>query len=368
MASKRRNMFHKNKTQETTEEGRCNLPPFCDCMSCRPSDISLFNNTARQAKIVGKYSRFTYKLYKTIANIWFNKQCLSLNITPKYAKIKIKNKSLSANRAIKLAEKSWVKFEIRSLHAKKEYINHTLYKTHLELTTFLDPQSLVDFTENVKSRARIEIERKFNSMKNKIDRLNKTNTDITPTPPTHAFHPRLVNLTKIGFSKTESQMLEKGLNHNLKCPINTRTVESLIIDAETAIQKLPEPLRDEARVDVSRAIRNLPMTNNTLTHKLEARTTINIRKKLTENDALITRADKGRTELYCDNPQSLRLKMASKRRNMFHKNKTQETTEEGCVREGPPRRVNPRAILKGHRATFPEEREVQRSRLPGTGG
>ncbi|KAL1139010.1 hypothetical protein AAG570_009071 [Ranatra chinensis] len=30
MASKRRNMFHKNKTQETTENGRCNLPPFCD--------------------------------------------------------------------------------------------------------------------------------------------------------------------------------------------------------------------------------------------------------------------------------------------------------------------------------------------------
>ncbi|KAL1123859.1 hypothetical protein AAG570_001629 [Ranatra chinensis] len=30
MASKRRNMFHKNKKQETTEIGTCNLPPFCD--------------------------------------------------------------------------------------------------------------------------------------------------------------------------------------------------------------------------------------------------------------------------------------------------------------------------------------------------
>ncbi|KAL1123996.1 hypothetical protein AAG570_001766 [Ranatra chinensis] len=29
MASKRRNVFQKNKTQETTENGRCNLPPFC---------------------------------------------------------------------------------------------------------------------------------------------------------------------------------------------------------------------------------------------------------------------------------------------------------------------------------------------------
>ncbi|KAL1124185.1 hypothetical protein AAG570_001955 [Ranatra chinensis] len=33
MASKRRNMFQKNKTQETTENGGCNLPPFCDSFS-----------------------------------------------------------------------------------------------------------------------------------------------------------------------------------------------------------------------------------------------------------------------------------------------------------------------------------------------
>ncbi|KAL1123848.1 hypothetical protein AAG570_001619 [Ranatra chinensis] len=36
MASKRRNMFYENKKQETTG---CNLPTFCDRMSCRPSDI-----------------------------------------------------------------------------------------------------------------------------------------------------------------------------------------------------------------------------------------------------------------------------------------------------------------------------------------
>ncbi|KAL1115679.1 hypothetical protein AAG570_005969 [Ranatra chinensis] len=34
MASKRRNMFYQNKKQETA-----NLPPFCDCISYRPSDI-----------------------------------------------------------------------------------------------------------------------------------------------------------------------------------------------------------------------------------------------------------------------------------------------------------------------------------------
>ncbi|KAL1129980.1 hypothetical protein AAG570_012924 [Ranatra chinensis] len=32
-------------------------------------------------------------------------------------------------------------------------------------------------------------------------------------------------------------------------------------------------------------------------------------------------------ELYCDYPQSLKLKRSSKRRNMFYQNKKQETTE-----------------------------------------
>ncbi|KAL1122823.1 hypothetical protein AAG570_003149 [Ranatra chinensis] len=47
MASKRRNMFYKNKKQETTEIGTGNLPPFCDCMSCRHSTRGLAKKKAK---------------------------------------------------------------------------------------------------------------------------------------------------------------------------------------------------------------------------------------------------------------------------------------------------------------------------------
>ncbi|KAL1123791.1 hypothetical protein AAG570_001564 [Ranatra chinensis] len=46
MASKRRNMFYQNRKQETTEIGTCNLPSFCDCMSCRPSDEATGDGSA----------------------------------------------------------------------------------------------------------------------------------------------------------------------------------------------------------------------------------------------------------------------------------------------------------------------------------
>ncbi|KAL1132537.1 hypothetical protein AAG570_010492 [Ranatra chinensis] len=48
MASKRQNMFYQYRKQETMEIGTCNLPSFRDCMSCRPSDISLFNSVPDQ--------------------------------------------------------------------------------------------------------------------------------------------------------------------------------------------------------------------------------------------------------------------------------------------------------------------------------
>ncbi|KAL1129903.1 hypothetical protein AAG570_012847 [Ranatra chinensis] len=41
MASKRRNLFHKNKKQETTEIGPCNLPPFCDF---KPIEVKLIGD------------------------------------------------------------------------------------------------------------------------------------------------------------------------------------------------------------------------------------------------------------------------------------------------------------------------------------
>ncbi|KAL1129230.1 hypothetical protein AAG570_013759 [Ranatra chinensis] len=44
MASKRRNMFQKNKTQETTENGRCNLPPFCGGRWSLPSGSNVRAN------------------------------------------------------------------------------------------------------------------------------------------------------------------------------------------------------------------------------------------------------------------------------------------------------------------------------------
>ena len=49
------------------------------------------DNLATQAKMYTMYLNMKTKLHKTIANIHFNKKCLKHKLTPKYAKIKIKD-------------------------------------------------------------------------------------------------------------------------------------------------------------------------------------------------------------------------------------------------------------------------------------
>ena len=49
------------------------------------------DNLASQAKMYTKYLNVKIKLHKTIANIYFNKECLKHKLTPTYAKIKIKD-------------------------------------------------------------------------------------------------------------------------------------------------------------------------------------------------------------------------------------------------------------------------------------
>lgn len=87
---------------------------------------------ACQAELVFKYKNIKTKLLLASENIRFNKKCLHENITPNLVSVKIRDHSISANRARVLAEKTWLKSEIKLSYARKSELNRQLYKTHLE--------------------------------------------------------------------------------------------------------------------------------------------------------------------------------------------------------------------------------------------
>jgi hypothetical protein len=73
------------------------------------------------------------KLLNTNANIYFSRICLEQNVTPQYAQVKLysHNKSIIKHTEPKIT-KIRIKNEIKFLYAKKQMLNGTLYKLHLQ--------------------------------------------------------------------------------------------------------------------------------------------------------------------------------------------------------------------------------------------
>ena len=67
------------------------------------------------------------KLHKTIANIYFNKECLKHKLTPTYAKIKIKDTNKAATKTNQQLQTLRIKNKLKCLQMKKSGIYNNLY-------------------------------------------------------------------------------------------------------------------------------------------------------------------------------------------------------------------------------------------------
>jgi hypothetical protein len=74
---------------------------------------------ASQAKQIYRYKSLKTKILKCNANVFFNKQCLNKNLTPKYANIKVSNTSKAAYVTQKKVCITRIKDEIKFLYKKK---------------------------------------------------------------------------------------------------------------------------------------------------------------------------------------------------------------------------------------------------------
>ena len=71
---------------------------------------------ASQAHLVNQYKNIRSKLQKCCANIYFNKQCITKKIIPKYVNIKIANTSPASQMTAKKAQLIHIKDETKFLY------------------------------------------------------------------------------------------------------------------------------------------------------------------------------------------------------------------------------------------------------------
>jgi hypothetical protein len=97
----------------------------------------------------------------------------------------------------------------------------------------------------------------------------------------------------------ETNLLKKGLNYNLHQKPNN-WMENIALEAETAIGRLEPSEQCTIRYLVAKNLEKLIRAKNNRIQKLWAKqetTTIigNLRKKITDNKLILTKADKGKT-------------------------------------------------------------------------
>jgi len=228
------------------------------------------------------------KLYKCNASIYFNRQYLKQHITPSYANIRIPNTSLAHKYTQRKIPTIRITDEIRYLHAKKQQLNIQIYHLHISLANTRNMWPLLQ--QNIKEKLRTESRTKYKTLGSKIKRLTRTQTK-TPQEP-HTFYTLIINNSNISFINSEITLLQKGMKYNTHSK-KRNWIQNLALEAEIAITQLPSTEREVYRKLVADRINTLIMQNPTHQTQPETKVIRSIQSKLKENNATVTRADKG---------------------------------------------------------------------------
>lgn len=77
--------------------------------------------------------------------------CIFEELILNYVSVKIKNKSKSALKIKTMAEKLWIKNEIKNLYIKKGQFITVLYKIHLKLTSIINTNIVLLLFQEIKN-------------------------------------------------------------------------------------------------------------------------------------------------------------------------------------------------------------------------
>jgi hypothetical protein len=237
---------------------------------------------ASQARTIHRYMNLKTKLMKFCANLYFNRQCLVKKLIPKYANIKVPNTSPAADYTSKKVRNIRIKDEIKFLYKKKQQLNKDLYHAHLEVAKEWGSLWTL-IAESIGEKINLESEKKYETIKSELKQLETTQRNN----PKHQkqFYPRVVNQTNIDFTNEELTLLNKGLKYNLGHK-NKNWIETLALEAETALSLLPPTEQDYIRCQIANNIGQLFNKSrvnqpiNTVTMKTEKSVMNKLKNKL----------------------------------------------------------------------------------------
>ena len=137
----------------------------------------------------------------------------------------------------------------------------------------------------------------YKKLNEKLEKLQEKHniSMLKPKGRQPTSYPRTINLTDMHFTDEVQKLLELGLQYSMQKPTKT-TWENLVIETERAIKLLDDRLQNPFRIIAAKKLQQLHNTNHhNATHKRQLHVLKQINQKITNNNAMITRADQGKT-------------------------------------------------------------------------
>jgi len=127
-------------------------------------------------------------------------------------------------------------------------------------------------------------------------KLDKQNTTTHNPQRRHlTTYPRTVNLTGMQLTDEEQKLLDLGLQYSMQRSRKS-TWTNLVLETEHAIRLLDDKPQSPFRIIVTKKLKQLYNTNHQNTiHRRQLHILKQINQKITSNNTMITRADKGKT-------------------------------------------------------------------------
>jgi hypothetical protein len=179
---------------------------------------------------------------------------------------------------------------------KKDKLNpKKLYQTHSKVAQEWG-KSWHTIRNSIHEAINKNMDRKYNTIRQRLKKLE--HTQISTPKHIKTFYPRVVNNTNMKFTADELNLLNKGLKYNLSFK-NKNWIKTLTLEAETAVAQLPTQEQDYVRVQVAHNLKQLYRQYNTNKQynsnqaKYKNRILNQIKEKLTSNNNMALKADKG---------------------------------------------------------------------------
>lgn len=243
---------------------------------------------------LNEFSRLKREANMLHEDINFLRNCLKKKVVPHFVKVTCSVKNSRTKQVIDLAQRKWLRVEIKYLFSKLNEVELKLYSLHLEISKSLNcyesdywlnflKKGDVDVCKAVKKKKEIHNKKLLSLVQEKLQTNKVDGAYFEPENIPNL----IVNLSDTEFSNEELNLLNKGLKYTPKVNTNESVLLESVIDIETILKYKMNSVQKEIREKTLDALVDAREKMKQRNDLSEAK----VLKKLKERDVFYLKAD-----------------------------------------------------------------------------